>query len=779
MLYNKNWLKLTSVFHLALCSLSGVANPSSDAFIEPTLLKKNISKVATQNVDPSTAPNKPTPACPPTDAIMTTPFGNVFQPSEKAQSGVCPPCSYEEVSSTQQVQIQIAEPIQTSENSKVLTGIEPTPVHCPPDVENDGYVINFSNINFEEYLHFLSKLTDTNFVYDPQDVQFTVSVMADAPTNIKEIRTALLQILRVRGLTLVEEGNNVIISQDADFKGMATVISDEMGNLCDTSDPLVTRVFYLNNANPTKVAAIVSSMVSPGAIVEPSEDTHHLIVTDLTSNVTAVGDLLKSLDNPEAAFEIGTYRSQKTYVENLVTLAEKILFPIAEGNPLVMVPQQKSSTVFVVSSPYLVRKTLEVLQALDLGDGSPHDQDQAPDGHMTNAEFFIYKLQYHKGSQIQETLKEVAQDLSQMGNVNSQLLTTINSAQWIESNNSLLFIGNPTSINKIKELLKIIDAPLRQVFIEVLAVRTSIGNSLELGVQYGYRAKASERMSTVGSLFTTPNPTVGGTAIKPTLFTQGLDAITGQSIPVPQTPNQLGLAAGVIGNVLFKGANLYFDLAGLVDALQTDNKTEVVTNPKLVTQDTIPATFYVGSTRPFQTNSILQASGSSTGNFVTASIEYRQLGLSLTVTPYLGSSDIITMEIQQSTSDYVNNAVSSNSGNSDNFAIVPVTNDSSITTRVHVPDKHFLMISGMLEDIKTKSKSAIPCLGGLPFIGDLLGTRANSVSKDNFIIFLRPQIIDTVEDLDTITTREGDLYQEKSRSGSFIKNSSKLYFMNK
>lgn len=707
---------------------------------------------------------------------LTTPYGKVISspvPSCNAPKSKTPLSTAQKPS-----QRQLSTPFDSNPNARILIPIQEETPTCPPDTENKGYVINFTNIVFEEYLHFLSKLTDTNFVYNPEDVQFSISIQADEPTNIKEIRAALLQILRVNGLMLVAEGNNLIISQDPDLRAVGTVVSDELGNLCDASDPLITRVFYLNNASPSKISAIVSTMVSPGAIVEASEETHHLIVTDLTSNVQGVANLLKSLDNPEASFEVGTYRSQKTYVNNLVNLAEKILYPIADTNPLVMVPQVKSSTIFVVSTPYLVRKSLEVLQTLDLGDGSDQGEEENPYGDLTNAEFYIYKLQFHKGEQIQETLKDIAEDLTQMGSFNSQLLMTINSAQWIESTNSLLFLGSPTTLSKVKELLSIIDAPLRQVFIEVLAVRTSIGNSLQLGVQYGYRAKAAERMSTVGSLFTSPNPTLGGNAIKPNLFTQGLDAITGQNIPVPQTSNELGLSAGVIGNVLFKGANLYFDLAGLVNALQSDLTTQVVTNPKLVTQDTIPATFYVGSTRPFQTNSILQASGSSSGNFVTASIEYRQLGLSLTITPYLGSSDIITLEIEQSTSDYVDNAIPSNGGNSDNFAIVPVTNDSSITTRVHIPDRHFLMISGMLEDIRQKNKTAIPCLGGLPFIGDLLGVKANSISKDNFIIFLRPQIIDTAEELDKITSREGQLFQVKSKGQSFIKNSSKLYFMN-
>lgn len=636
-----------------------------------------------------------------------------------------------------------------------------------------GYEINFNNVPFSEYLSFLSRLTNTNFVYNQDDIAFNVTVLADASTDLKDVRSALMQMLRVNGLTLLEQGNNVIISKNPDIKGIATVVSEEVGNICSAKETLITRVFPLKTVNATKIASIISSMVSPDALVEPSDDTHHLIVTDVSTNVQKVADLLKSLDNPDATFEIGIFQVKHSDIGSIVSLTEKILFPIAENNPLVIVPQSSCNNIYIVSTPYLVQKTLEVLSSLDSAENC---DEYNQDGLVANARFLIYKLQYHKGDQIQQTLQELGTELSSSGTFDSQLVSTINTAQWIQSTNSLLFVGDSKSLRRVKELLEMLDAPLKQVFIEVLAIRTTINNSLSLGVEYGYRAKASDRVSAVGSLFTSPNSTVAGSAQKPILFSEGLDRAT-SVLPVPRTANELGLSSGVIGNVMFAGNNLYFDLAALVNALQQDQDTEVITNPKLVTQDTIPATFYVGSTRPFQTNSILQASGSSSGNFVTASVEYRQLGLSLTVTPYLGEGNMITLEIEQKTSDYVKNAVGGGGSGSDNFAIVPVTTDASITTRVQIPNKHFLMISGMIEDVKTRSKSALPCLGGIPILGTLFGTMANSMQKDNLIIFMRPQIIETIEDLDAVTEREDEFYRTKTNKGNFLKNSFKLYNM--
>ncbi len=644
---------------------------------------------------------------------------------------------------------------------------------CPPQQEFENYKVSFDNVPFTEYLGFLSKLTDVNFVYDESDINFNVSVVADSATDLRDLRSALMQMLRVNGLTMSEEGNTIVISKNHNVRSIATVVSKELNNVCSADQLLITRVFQLKTVNASKVASIVSSMVSTDALVEAAEDTHHLVVTDISTNVNRVADLLKSLDNPDAAFEIGIFKVEESDIDSIVSLAEKILFPIADDNPLVIVPQNSSNNVYIVSTPYLVQKTIEVLTSLDKGGNLDEYQQE---GFVANARFLIYKLQYHKGDQIQQTLQDLGTDLSGAGSYDIQLVQAINSAQWLPSTNSLLFVGDPKTLRRIKELLEMLDAPLRQVFIEVLALRTTLNNSLNLGVEYGYRARARDRLVTVGSLFTTPNPTTGGNLQKPLLFTEGLDRVVGAVIPVPRTSNTLGLSSGVIGNVMFAGGGLFFDIAALVNALQQDSDTEVITNPKLVTQDTIPATFYVGSTRPFQTNSILQASGSSSGNFVTASVEYRQLGLSLTVTPYLGNGEMITLEIEHKTSDYVKNAVSNNSG-SDNFAIVPVTTDASVTTRVQIPNKHFLMISGMIEDIKTRNKMALPCLGGIPFIGDFLGNMANSLQKDNLIIFMRPQIIDTVEELDDVTSREDEFYREKNKKGTFMQNSGELYRM--
>ncbi len=669
-----------------------------------------------------------------------------------------------------------ADALEKANRSLVQSKAQSGP--CSKDPLQEGYIINFNDVSVIEYIRFLSKVTNANFVFEEADLNFNVTIVAEEPTSIDDIRSALLQVLRVNGLALAEEGNNVIIHRNPEVATVAKVISDELDNICDGTEALITRVFRLKNINPMRLATIISPMVSKGAIVEVSPETHHLVVTDVTSNVERIGELLKSLDNPNAAFEVGTFQPKHTFINTLVPLAEKILSPMLEGQPMIMVPQEASDTIYIVSSPSLVERAIDLLKMLDIGSHSPFE---LPDGHIEKTHFYVYKLQFHKGDTIKTALEDIGADLAKTGAMNMNLMYTINSAQWIEATNSLLFIGDKESLEKVKELLAALDAPLKQVFIEALIIKTTINNSINFGVQYGARGRRFDDVSGTGSLITTSDPNSGNAQIPNILH--ALATTTGGSVPVAAFENTLGLNTGVIGNAISAGGNLFFDIAALVSALQTDTDTDILMNPKIVTQDTIPATLFVGSTRPYQTNSILQAGGSgSSNNFVTASIEYRELGMTLNVTPYLGDSDMITMEIVQELSSFDSNATASSGGGSagsSNFTLVPITSNSKTATRVHVPNEHFLILSGMVEEDASRSKSAIPCLGGIPILGNFLGSKTNSMNRDNLIIFLRPHIINTSEQIKKVTDREEKFFSEKSKTDSFLENSVKLWNMKK
>jgi type III secretion protein C len=130
------------------------------------------------------------------------------------------------------------------------------------------------------------------------------------------------------------------------------------------------------------------------------------------------------------------------------------------------------------------------------------------------------------------------------------------------------------------------------------------------------------------------------------------------------------------------------------------------------------------------------------------------------VTPYLGNNNIISLEIEQEIS-----AIASTNLTGDNTSQVagPTTTKSTTTTRVHVPDGFFVVISGMIRDEYIKQDTQVPCLGGVPLLGAAFKNKDWADTKRNYMIFLRPQIIQTGEDMQRLTKHQQDVYKAKNK----------------
>jgi len=190
-----------------------------------------------------------------------------------------------------------------------------------------------------------------------------------------------------------------------------------------------------------------------------------------------------------------------------------------------------------------------------------------------------------------------------------------------------------------------------------------------------------------------------------------------------------------------------------VNALQQDNDSVIVMNPKIVAQDNQQATIFVGENIPFTGSNVNTTQGGGTQS--QSNIEYRDVGVSLTITPILGRNDIVTLDISNEITNQVENTTASGA---DLQGLQ--TSRTSLNARVHVPNKHFVALSGMLQDTKTHFKSGIPCLGGLPVIGAIFSENDRFDSRNNVIFFIRPVIIDSVEEYEKITENQERLYKE-------------------
>jgi len=383
-----------------------------------------------------------------------------------------------------------------------------------------------------------------------------------------------------------------------------------------------------------------------------------------------------------------------------------------------------------------------------------------PLGHIEKTKFYIHKLQYRGGQGVADAIVNIGGSMGGTAAINSELLATINSVQWLEESNSLVFTGTPESLLKVKELVEEIDQPLRQVFIEMLILETTVDDSLEYGVNFGTKFGGGD--SAGAQAFIT-----GASPLNSVLSTSGLSvpdssgtrtALAPTATSAIQNVSSGGYNMGIIGQKLRYCDSIFNSITALVKAVHEKSDINVVMNPKILAEDNVTAEIFVGINTAFKTESI----SNDEGSILTNNFEYRNVGTTLRVTPHLGPTNIITLDIEEEVSNVANQANSAEQNTS--LGSGPTTRINRTKTKVHIPDEYFLIISGLISDEKQRSRQHVPCLGGAPFIGAAFTDKSYSDAKRNIMIFIRPQLIDSEQQIQELTKHQQNIYRIKRRT---------------
>jgi type III secretion protein C len=727
-------------------------------------------------------------------------------------------------------------------------------------------MINFNNVSMVEYIRFVSRISNRNFVFDENDLQFNVTIISEEPASIENIMTALMQELRIHDLSLIEDGNNMIVHRNPKVSSISKVVSEDIPNSLERTTDIVTRVFRLNTLDTEKAIALLRPLVSEAALVEGLNN--QIIITDITANVEKISTLLKSLDAPNSGLVIGQYVSRLTPIDTLIPMGQQIMLPISLEQPLTFVPQPTTNSIFIVSTPFLVERTISILEYLDQDQGATRilnlkdlkfggsqinqraplktlsgqwlnnaqgdwmfkpeattstttpsnnppigawsrdtegnwnftqgttPSGAGPKGHWTkdqngnwvfqldpNEEFkpgalirqfqgrpqlpgglqkvlkyFIFKLQFRRGESVEPALRQIADTLQQNGRGGDDLINTLRSVQWLVTPNSLVLSGTDESLARARELIIEIDTPMRQVLIDMLILESSLQDSLNFGVTYGTRFGGGNISGSQGFVTDpTTNPLPASLATTGFANLGGTIGTAVQLIPNGTNfANTAGFNLGVIGQKITHCGTEFGSIGALVSALHDRSKDKVVSNPKILVEDGASAELFVGINTPYRTQSI----SNDFGSVITSNFEYRDVGTRLRVTPYIGNGDIIAMDIEEEISTILAGLITNATTASTSPG--PTTRINRTTTRVHIPDGYFLIISGMMQNEESRERNQVPCLGGVPLLGAAFSAKNNTDTKRNLMIFIRPKIVDTEEEIQTITRHNQNIYDYKN-----------------
>jgi general secretion pathway protein D len=277
-----------------------------------------------------------------------------------------------------------------------------------------------------------------------------------------------------------------------------------------------------------------------------------------------------------------------------------------------------------------------------------------------------------------------------------------------ETNNALLVFATAREFATLREVLAEIDVPPMQVLIEATVAEVVLGNRLRYGVQY---------------LLNT-----GGAGIT----NQGATALT-------RGPTATQIAAPAPGFAVTLADNLTPRV--ILDALSSLTQTRIISTPRLLVLDNRVARLQVGDVVPIVTQSAV--STLTTTPLTVNSVQYRDTGIVLEVTPRVNSSGFVTIEISQSVSDVVRTTTS----NIDS----PTIRQRRIVSSIGVRSGSTIVLGGLIREDEGRSSSGIPVLHELPIIGGLFGARDNSAGRTELIVLLTPQVVRNDQEAQDVT----------------------------
>jgi general secretion pathway protein D len=183
----------------------------------------------------------------------------------------------------------------------------------------------------------------------------------------------------------------------------------------------------------------------------------------------------------------------------------------------------------------------------------------------------------------------------------------------------------------------------------------------------------------------------------------------------------------------------------MIHALATNNKTEILSRPSILTRSNQQAMIMVGQTVPMISGTRIDATSGATLNTIT----YQDIGIILRVTPFITSDGMVEMIVTPEISSLSQTTVNIGPG-----ANAPAIDKRSADTVVVTPSDQTVVIGGLISNQNTDSESKVPILGDIPILGYAFKSRQKTQTKTELLIFLTPHVVQRPQDLAQIAETE-------------------------
>ena len=566
---------------------------------------------------------------------------------------------------------------------------------------SDELVLNLRDVEIAGLIEIVSQNTGINFVVDPR-VRGQVSVISGQPIKRDALYDLFLSVLKSYGFAAIKAADGTVrIVPEAHAK------ENQIAELSSHSrhDEFITHLIKVEHLDAAQVVRTLRPLVPKGGHLAAEPNANAIVIADTAANVRRIQQLLARMDQPATTgFEVVALK--QGHAAELARTLENLPKPAEEaGRKVTVLPDERTNALIVMGSSSVRRAYRQLIEQLD----RPSDQGNT----------HVHYLRYAKALEVANVLRGITQGREH----NGPAVATTNALtpdtqrhdskvriEAHESTNAVVVHGPAELAREMAGIIAKLDIRRAQVLVEAVIAEVSYDRAKELGVQWGFGNESSG----IGVI----NFSRGAGGL--VNLAAGINGfLEGDLSYPPALPD--GATLGGVGRV---GST---QIGFLVNALQGDSASNILSTPSLLTLDNEEAEIVVGQNVPFIVGRTVEDSGQAFD-----SIERNDVGIKLRIRPQINEGNAVRLEIKQEVSKLAPQAAG---------AADLITNKRSLSTHVMVDDNQLVVLGGLIDDQMVETQSKVPLLGDVPGLGRLFRYDTANVEKRNLMVFLRPIIV--------------------------------------
>jgi len=593
-------------------------------------------------------------------------------------------------------------------------------------------VFNFDDADLYEVIRTMAEILKINYIVD-SNVRGKVTIHTAGRLRKEDIFPVFFQILEASGLTAAKEGSlyRIITLKDAPRMPITSRLGRE-GEEVPPGERIIMQIIPLKFISVQDMTSLLTPFISASGTIISHADSNTLLVVDKGINILKSLRLVETFDvDLFEKVEHRFYILENVDAEEMVKLLDDIVSAYATGAKVdvkFIAIERLNALLAMSSRPRLFEKIERFIHKLDV------------ESEAVEPRIYVYAVKNGEAKQLAGLLDQVfakggsekdkadwekrkaeepatspsPNPFAQVRPVKKEKKTVVTKAKAEtvgtgtlrdevkiiadEIRNSLIIEAIPADYRVIEDILKRLDVLPRQVLIEVIVADVTLDESTALGIEWTY-------LKGPGSLSTT-------------LYSASLGS-TGLNYLVGQTDRWTNTLA----------------------ALAAKKKVNILSSPSVLASDNKEARIDISTEIP-----VSSAETTTTGEnpVTTTTIQYRDTGVLLTVTPHINERGLVTMDVSQEVSE---EAQGVSVGGSD----YPSFFKRSVNTTLTVGHAQTIVIGGLIKETTSESESGVPWLSDIPVLRYLFGTKNKSLVKTELIILITPYVIASLEDVDAVT----------------------------